>query len=250
MGPGRPPGGEPLYARIAAELRTRIRDGTYAPGALLPSRNELAAMYSVSAITARDALAVLSHEGYARAIRGRGHVVRRRRPRLAVPGRMYAAADLGGTMLDPAVTVPHRIDVYQETPPDNIALPLQWRAGPVWVRRAVHVAAADRQPVQVHVSWLPGLNEQAGPWPRAVELITGRRITAVLQNTRARGANPFEAQAFGLPAGTVIFVTHLTAYDGQHRPAEHSRFAWPADAVRMSEEYSYPALPDPGASRS
>jgi GntR family transcriptional regulator len=64
--------GLPLYAQIANELRARIMDGTYGPGALLPSRNELAEMYSVSVITARDALAMLGQEGLAQAIRGPG----------------------------------------------------------------------------------------------------------------------------------------------------------------------------------
>lgn len=244
------PGGAPLYIKIADDLRDKIKDGTYAPGALLPSRNEIADVYGVSPITGRDALAVLSHEGYARVIRGRGHIVRRKRPRLTVPGRLYAAKDLEGTALDAAMLALHRLDVYQEQAPDNIALPLECGADPVWVRRAVHVAAADRQPVQVHVSWLPGLGEDAGAalrvldpgtwWPDAVQQVTGRAIATVLQNTRARGANPFEAGTFGVPGGTAVFVSHLTTYDAAHRPIEHSRFAWPTDAVRMSDDYSYP----------
>src|SRR6266571_4341967 len=125
-----PPAVIPHYVRIAADLREKIIDGFYGPGALLPSRNEITAMYGVSAITARDALSVLSHEGYAKAIRGRGHIVRRKRSRLTVPGRFYT-----GT-LDAAMLMLHRLDVYQEEPPDNIALPLETGdAGPVWVRR-------------------------------------------------------------------------------------------------------------------
>jgi DNA-binding GntR family transcriptional regulator len=244
--------GLPLYAKIAGDLRDKIRDGTYGPGALLPSRNEIAVMYEVSPITARDALSVLSHEGYARAIRGRGHIVRRKRPRLTVPGRLYATAALAGTTLDTAVLGLSQADVYEETAPDNIALPLESGAGPVWVRRAVYTAAADRQPVQIHVSWLPGLGEDAAaalrdldpavPWPAAVQQVTGRVIATVLQNTRARGANPFEAAIFGIPDATTVLVSHLTTYDACRRPIEHSRFAWPTDAVRLSDSYPYGEL--------
>src|SRR5579859_8217622 len=98
-----PPATLPQYVKIANDLREKIRNGTYGPGALLPSRNEIAALYGVSAITAKDALAVLSHEGYAQAIRGRGHIVRRKRPRLTVPGRLYAAGPVDGTILEPGV---------------------------------------------------------------------------------------------------------------------------------------------------
>ena len=144
----------------------------------------------------------------------------------------------------------HQLDIYQEAPPDNIALPLETGADAmVWVRRTVFVAADDRQPAQIHVSWLTDLGadaeaalreaEPGTPWPEAVQQVTGRRIATVLQNTRARGANPFEADVFGIPVGTKVFVTHLTTYDAKRRPIEHSRYTWPTDAVRMSDYYSY-----------
>jgi DNA-binding GntR family transcriptional regulator len=108
----------------------------------------------------------------------------------------------------------------------------------------------DQQPVQIHVSWLPGLPGQAGAvirgidpgasWPEAVQEITGRPVAAVRQLSRARRANPFEARTFGLPDGTVVFVSHLTTYDTGHRPVEHSRYTWPTDAVRVSDDYPYP----------
>lgn len=253
------PAAVPLYAKIASDLRDKIRDGTYGPGALLPSRNEISAMFGVSAITARDALSVLSHEGYARAIRGRGHIVRRHRPRLTVPGRVYAPAVIDGTTLDATLVELDRADVYQETAPDNIALPLESGADLVWVRRAVYIATADRQPVQVHVSWLPGLGDDAAAalrgldpglaWLEAVELVTGRVVTAVRQNTRARGANPFEARTFGIPGGTTVLVSHLTTYAAGlagDEPIEHSRFAWPTDAVRLSDDY----VPQPRVQRA
>ena len=244
-----PAGTAPLYAKIADDLRDKIRDGFYGPGALLPSRNEIAASYGVSAITARDALAVLSQEGYARAIRGRGHIVRRKRPRLTVPCRLYGAS--GAAALDPALLEMQDLEVYQEIAPDNIALPLESGADLVWVRRAVYASVVDRQAIQIHVSWLAGLGDDAGAalrtldpgmvWPDAVQQISGRTIATVLQNTRARGANPFEAATFAIPDATTVLVSHLTTYDAGHRPVEHSRFAWPTDAVRISAYYSYPA---------
>jgi GntR family transcriptional regulator len=236
----------PQYARIAADLRDKIKDGTYGPGALLPSRNEIIADYGVSAITARDALSVIAHEGYAKAIRGRGHIVRRKRSRMTLPGQIYAAPEP-----DPGVPLElSRLDVYQETPPDNIALPLETTAENVWVRRAVYRAVDDRQPIQIHVSWLPDLSDRAeslirgvdpgGIWPEAVQRITGRRIATVRQLSRARRANPFEADTFGIPDATVVYVSHLTTYDDRQRPIEHSRYAWPTDAVRVSDSYPYP----------
>ena len=243
----------PQYVKIANEIRDKIKDGTYGPGALLPSRNEIAASYGVSAITARDALSLISHEGYAKAIRGRGHIVRRKRSRMTLPGRVYSP---GLTEAGVALEL-DRLDIYQEAPPDNIALPLETGAtADVWVRRAVFLATDDRQPIKIHVSWLTGLGpgdeevlrqiDADMPWPEAVQQITGRRVTAVLQNTRARAANPFEAGTFGVPDATTVFVSHLTTYDDKRRPIEHSRYTWPPGAVRMSDYYSYPSPSSPG----
>ncbi len=147
----------PQYVKIASDIRDKIRDGTYGPGALLPSRNEISDLYGVSAITARDALSMISHEGLAKAVRGRGHIVRRKRARLTLPSRLYASAE-------PDSEVPlelSKLDIYQEQPPDNIALPLETAEASVWVRRAVFIAAGDRQPIQIHVSWLTGLTAAA-----------------------------------------------------------------------------------------
>jgi len=245
MSTGPSPAIVPQYVKIASDLRTQIKDGTYGPGALLPSRNELTEMYGVSAITARDALSMISHEGYAKAVRGRGHIVRRKRSRMTLPGRLYASAEP-----DPAVPLLlHRLDVYTEPPPDNIALPLETADPQVRVRRAVYIAADDRQPVQIHVSWLPGLTaaaagalrqvDQDASWPEAVQNITGRAICAVRQLTRARNANPFEAEALGIPDRTPVLVAHATTYDAHRRPIEHSRYTWPRDAVRISDYYTY-----------
>src|SRR6266702_782447 len=181
MGAAPSPAVIPQYVKIASDLRDKIRDGTYGPGALLPSRNEITALYGVSAITARDALSMVSHEGYAKAVRGRGHIVRRKRSRLTLPSRLYSSAGP-----DPSVPLElHLLDIYQEHPPDTIALPLETDSATlVWVRRAVLIPADDRQPIQIHVSWITGLTDVAEAeirdvgqhtlWPQAVQEITGR----------------------------------------------------------------------------
>lgn len=240
----------PQYAQIAADLRDKIRDGTYGPGAYLPSRNEITAIYGVSAITARDALAVISREGYATAVRGRGHIVRRKRSRLSLPSRIY------GTLSDPEVPLELReVEVFREPPPGNITLALQADGTPVWVRRAVYIAVADRQAIQIHISWLPGLTDTAGntlrdadpaaPWPETIRYVTGRTVTSVLQHTRARRADPREAETFHLPATATVFVAHATTYDPRRHPIEHSRYTWPSDAVHISDYYTHAPTASP-----
>jgi GntR family transcriptional regulator len=231
------------YAQIANELRDKVQDGTYGPGALLPSRNDIAAQYGVSAITARDALALLVQQGYAVSVRGRGHIVPRERPARTLPSRLYTGEPDGGS--HPELW---QLDVYQESPPDDVASLLEGDDTPVWVRRAIFRSPEDHQPIQIHISWIGGLEgdcedsiRQLNPdisWPEAVQEITGRGVTSVLQNSRARRADPSEAEVLGIPEATFVFVSHLTTYDLDRHPIEHSRYTWPIDAINISEHYT------------
>ncbi len=65
----------PLYARVAAELRSSIVDGEHPPGALLPSEGELAARHGVSRGTVRHAVSVLAAEGSVASRQGARSVV-------------------------------------------------------------------------------------------------------------------------------------------------------------------------------
>jgi len=72
-----PMAGRPEYLRIADALREQIRDGTYPPGAKLPSERDLRSEYHVgSAGTVRAALAQLRDEGLVMPYQGRGVFVR------------------------------------------------------------------------------------------------------------------------------------------------------------------------------
>jgi DNA-binding GntR family transcriptional regulator len=65
----------PLWAQVAGDLRSDIRSGSLAPGARLPSENELAGQYGVSRVTIRHAIKTLSEEGLVEAVHGRGTFV-------------------------------------------------------------------------------------------------------------------------------------------------------------------------------
>ena len=66
----------PLYHQIKEHLRLQIKNGAYRIGARLPSERELAQMYEVSRMTARQALQLLAQEGFAGFSPGKGTYVR------------------------------------------------------------------------------------------------------------------------------------------------------------------------------
>ncbi|ROO89582.1 regulatory GntR family protein [Actinocorallia herbida] len=64
------------YSQIADTLRTRITEGTYAPGAKLPSESALCTEFTVTRNTIRRALTVLENEGLLITTPGTGRTVR------------------------------------------------------------------------------------------------------------------------------------------------------------------------------
>src|SRR5690242_12372809 len=77
----------PITHRITDDLRQKIEDRTYGPGALLPSEPELAQKYGVSRQTARSALKALEQEGLINVHSTRGRTVRNRPPLRRVSSR-------------------------------------------------------------------------------------------------------------------------------------------------------------------
>lgn len=70
----------PLYTQLEEILREKIVGGAIAPGDMIPTELELAAMYNVSRTTARQAILNLVQEGLVYRVSGQGTFVQRRRP--------------------------------------------------------------------------------------------------------------------------------------------------------------------------
>lgn len=69
----------PLYAQIHEKLRRQIESDEFQAGAAIPSERELAEMYKVSRMTARQAINALKGEGFVYQERGVGTFVSKRK---------------------------------------------------------------------------------------------------------------------------------------------------------------------------
>ncbi|MBI2720054.1 MAG: histidine utilization repressor [Rhizobiales bacterium] len=67
---------QPLYARVKDHILTQIRSGSWAPGARVPSENELVESFGISRMTANRALRELHAEGYVARVPGVGTFVK------------------------------------------------------------------------------------------------------------------------------------------------------------------------------
>lgn len=66
---------EPIYRQLAAILRERIANGTYAPGTRIPSELTLTQEHGIARDTARAAIRLLRDEGLVVVLPGRGTFV-------------------------------------------------------------------------------------------------------------------------------------------------------------------------------
>jgi DNA-binding GntR family transcriptional regulator len=95
------------YEAIAAELREKIKDGTYPVGDRLPTKAELMELYGVSLNTVDHAIRELRKEGLAEPRQGRGTYVTAPPPKrpgyadlVKAVAELTRTVDLMGTQLD------------------------------------------------------------------------------------------------------------------------------------------------------
>src|SRR5450830_1072274 len=74
---------QPIYLQLAAEFRRNIEQGIWAPGAQIPSLEELMQSYKVARMTLRNAIGLLESEGLIRRGRGLGTFVEAKVPSVA-----------------------------------------------------------------------------------------------------------------------------------------------------------------------
>ena len=238
------------YARIAGEIRGKIEKGIYAPGAPVPSRQEIIERWNVSDTTARNVINQLAAEGLVTSRRGRGTFVRKRPTRTPVPPRLYQVG--AGPTPDESFHFVLSVTVTDDEPSERIGAELGLKPGEaVVVRHAVLANAEDEQPILLRTSYLPKELAAGSPlasdtplttdWTAALRKATGRDVDSVTEHTRVRSATHTEARQLNLNDNAPIVITHATTYAGPDQPLEHTRYAWPAHAVETLDYY--PAHP-------
>lgn len=236
------------YARIAGEIRGKIDKGIYAPGAPVPSRQEIIERWRVSDTTARNVINQLAAEGLVTSRRGRGTFVRKRPTRTQVPPRMYRLGE-GPTPDESFHHVLALTVATEEAPPERIAVELGVKPGDaVIVRHSVLANAEDEQPILLRTSFLPAGLAAGGPladqqplttdWITAVQKAAGRDVVSVTEHTRVRSATHIEARQLNLNDNAPVIIRHAVTYDAQRRPLEHTRYIWPAHAIETLDYYT------------
>jgi GntR family transcriptional regulator len=253
---------DPVYLRVLEDLRGKIREGTLAPGARVPSRAAIMTKYGVGETAAKHALAVLATEGLIEPRPGSGSYVRQppvmRRldhDRQQITGSPFgldestlpAAPDRSKAR---RLAVDHHSDRTLPLPP-HIARRLKLQPDDR-VMRTLYLLRADGVPVQMATSYepleitagtpvlLPEEGPLAGRGVSARMEAIGIGVDQVIEEISTRPPLSAEASALEIPSGTPVLHIERTHLAGD-RPVETCDIIIPADQYRL--RYRIPLRP-------
>jgi GntR family transcriptional regulator len=223
------------YAQIAELLRSRIDDGTYPAGSLLPSEPRLADELGVSRVTINRAITLLRSSGDVKVRRGSGTYVRSLPRILRDTKKRYAAREQGtgaGEVEVRSLNLQSRTE-YREigrvTPTERVAAVLHLpQDEETLVRR--RVLYANDEPTQIADSYYPWsiakdskalLKEDAGKggsYSRLADL--GHAPARFTEDVNVRMPTDAEQRTLDLEGTQPVFEIWHVAYTAEDRPVE------------------------------
>lgn len=219
----------PLYSQVRERLRERIVDGTYEPEARLPAESEISAIFSVSRITVRQALADLQHEGLIVKVPGKGTFVAQPKPTqdlARLEGFGEAMSRRGHTVINSVLshlTVPAEAHVASQ-----LHLPASARV--TEIRRVRHV---DDAPVSYEITYLP---TRIGDRLRG-ENLAERDIFLILETDYGLSLSHADIQIGAVSADTALAQALDLAPGTALLRIE--RLTWTVDGEPLDFEYLY-----------
>lgn len=230
----------PIYQQLYEILRGKIVRGEWQPGALLPSETELIEQYSVSRVTARQALDALVQEGLIHRQRGRGSFVSHPTVEQALTRLISFTDDMRQRGFAPGTEVLEA--GLLPTPPD-IAARLSIQSGEEMVR-LVRLRLADGEPMSVEETHLvhrycPGLLEldyRSQPLREILERRYGIRWSRARQQMQAINATAEQARVLSVKRGAALLYIERVSYSMEEIPIEFLRLYHRGDRYTLHAE--------------
>jgi DNA-binding GntR family transcriptional regulator len=233
----------PKYAQLVQTLQRRIESGTYPPGALLPSENQLIQEFGVSRPTVVAALRVLREQGWIESQQGKGRFVRGRPAMASIeqtrPGQAYLIrpeTDSTGEIIEVgAVAAPNRVAVLLDVQPKS----------KVFARRRLIVR--EGKPTELVSLWLPlelseGTDLTSGEPLRQglrehLQARKGVRFDHIVEQITARMPTTAEAKQLGMPKNTPFLAVFGSVREASGRPLAVVEVLLPADRHELEDAY-------------
>jgi GntR family transcriptional regulator len=216
----------PLHHQVAAVLRQRVADAEYPEGKRLASEDVLAAEFSVSRATVRQAVGALVQEGIVVRKQGSGTYVRPQNTRIL---RQRFRGSLGDLIRESHNAAPRDIEVSHEQPvPPAIAAALNLETPFATIVRRTRMMAGE--PFAYTVTYLPGdLSGQITPEVLSrsalmeVLMHDGVELASATQSIRAQLADSELCAKIDVDLGAPLLYVERIVRDSTERPVEFVR---------------------------
>jgi GntR family transcriptional regulator len=231
----------PKYLRVLNALRGRIEDGTYAPGAGLPSESQLCSEFDVSRPTVLKALGILKQDGWIESQQGKGSFVRGRPPSgRTSPQYARDAIDLD----ESAETEILHVGPVLAAPWVSAALGIP-EGTPVYERRRRTISPSG--PIDLVSTFVP-VDIAVGTDVTKPEPITGsilehikarKRLRADYATERltARRVDGVEADVLGVAPDEAVISVVITAHQSSGAPLMTSMIVMPGSRHEIEDSY-------------
>ena len=238
-------GALPKYRQLLQLLRQQILAGQFAPGARLPTEEELVQQYGLSRGTVRKAIEQLSAEGFVYSEQGSGTYVSATHPN-AVPFR-FADCPAGTAVTYQVIT--------QEVIPASMAaaqalsLPLGEPVIHIKRLRLEGETVAGYSERFLPRSLCPDLLTEDLTQQSIHDILVDRSDLPLLRaviEIEAQMLDAEDAALLGVPPGTPAMVVTRTTYTAPHRPAVWYRAVY-RDAYCLAAHVDIPAAEDRSA---
>ncbi|WP_283139709.1 GntR family transcriptional regulator [Rhizohabitans arisaemae] len=226
------PSPDPVYLRVAADLRRQILDGTLPPGSPVPSRVQITQHYNVGQTAARNALRLLTSEGLIEGRVGSGHYVRKQPDLTRLNRNLYSHERSHFAAEVEALGVKPEWKTSIGTASPEIAQRLLIRPGDQ-VTRTRYAMIVNAECLALTYSYEPGIvtpenHESAGHGVIARMSADDVRIDSVVEEVHVRAPSNSEVEEMELRTGSQLLVIERTHFSG-NRPVETADILLPSD---------------------
>lgn len=208
----------PAYRHVYGKLRAAIKDGSYAPGSLLPTENELCEIYEVSRTTVRKAVGMLVAEGHLKVKQGRGTEVLN----ASTSQRLNLMSSVTETLMDKGFKVTTQGMCIDRVPAiGGVAEALELQEGES-VYRLQRVQCADGEPIAIMLNYLrenlvPGFDQHVNAFTSLYSFLESQYhlvFRDAIEYLSAVSADFADSQILKIPFGApLLFSRRISRTD-------------------------------------
>ncbi len=227
---------EPFYFQIQRQLEEHIRSGKFTSGSPLPGEAELARIFGVSRMTARQALQELTADGLAYREQGRGTFVRSPKVEKKIAHLLGFTAEMTSLGLHVSTRVISASSV-PATPQLSNSLQIEPAAEVFHLNR---LRFANKEPIAIEHIWIslarfPGIETYNFANHSLYSVLKedyGVIVGSANEVIEARSASATEAQLLHIPVRSSLLVVSRTMLDKKGLPIETGRSLYRGDRYR------------------